>query len=110
MKAVYINEHGGTSVLAYGDRPEPEIEPGEVMLKVRGSALNRLDIGMREGRSYRGPLPRIMGCDVAGEVVQISPDADTKLKPTRDGVVAVEQRTLEHEDGDAHDEQRRRVP
>ena len=60
MKAVYISEHGGTSVLAYGDRPEPEIEPGEVMLKVRGSALNRLDIGMREGRSYRGPLPRIM--------------------------------------------------
>ena len=79
MKAVYISEHGGTDVLTHGDRPEPEIAPGEVMLRVRGSALNRLDIGMRAGRGYRGPLPRIMGCDVAGEIVQISPDADTAL-------------------------------
>ncbi len=79
MKAVYISEYGGTDVLTCGDRPEPEIAPGEVMLRVRGSALNRLDIGMRSGRGYQGPLPRIMGCDVAGEVVQISPDADTNL-------------------------------
>ncbi len=79
MKAVYINEHGGLDALTYGDRPEPEVEPGEVMLRVRGSALNRLDIGLRAGRNYRGPLPRIMGCDIAGEVVSISPAANTDL-------------------------------
>ena len=80
MKAVYISEHGGPEALVYGDRPEPEVEPGQVMLRVGGSALNRLDIGLREGRNYQGSMPRIMGCDVAGEVVQISPDADTGLK------------------------------
>ncbi len=80
MKAVYINQHGGPEALTYGDRPEPEIGPGEVMLKVGASALNRLDIGMRAGRGYQGPLPRIMGCDVAGEIVQISLNARTSLK------------------------------
>ena len=80
MKAVYISEFGGPEVLSYGDRPEPEVAPGEIMLNVRGSALNRLDIGLRTGRSYQGPLPRIMGCDVAGEIAQISPQAHTDLK------------------------------
>ena len=80
MKAVYISEFGSPEVLTHGDRPEPEVAPGEIMLKVRGSALNRLDIGMRAGRSYQGPLPRILGCDVAGEIAQISPQANTDLK------------------------------
>ena len=80
MKAVYISEFGSPEVLTYGDRPEPEVAPGEIMLKVRGSALNRLDIGLRAGRSYQGPMPRIMGCDVAGEIAQISPQANTDLQ------------------------------
>jgi NADPH:quinone reductase-like Zn-dependent oxidoreductase len=80
MKAVFIKEHGGLEALTFGDRPEPEVGPGEVMLRVGASALNRLDMGLRAGRSYRGPLPRIMGCDIAGEIVQISPEARTDVK------------------------------
>ena len=80
MKAVFINEHGGTDKLVCGDRPEPEVGPGEVMLRVRASALNHLDLNLREGRTYRGPLPRILGCDIAGEVAAISPAANTSLK------------------------------
>ena len=80
MKAVFINEHGGTDKLVYGDRPDPEVGPGEVMLRVGASALNHLDLNLREGRTYNGPLPRIMGCDIAGEVVAISPVALTTLQ------------------------------
>ena len=80
MKAVFINDHGGTDKLVYGDRPDPEVGPGEVMLSVRASALNHLDLNLREGRTYNGPLPRIMGCDIAGEVVAISPAASTSLR------------------------------
>ncbi len=80
MKAVFINEHGGTDRLVYGDRPDPEVGPGEIMLKVGASALNHLDLNLREGRTYNGPLPRIMGCDIAGEVVAISPTASTSLE------------------------------
>ena len=65
--------------MVYGDLPDPEVAPGEVMLRVHGSALNRADMGMRSrGRSGQGP--RIMGMDVAGEVVSISPDANTTLR------------------------------
>lgn len=80
MKAVYINEHGGTDKLVYGEVPEPEVGPGEILLRIGASALNHLDLNLREGRTYNGPLPRIMGCDIAGEVVGVSPAASTNLQ------------------------------
>ena len=80
MKAVYLQEPGGPEALVYGDLPEPEVAPGEVMLRVHGSALNRADMGMRN-RGRNGQTPRIMGMDVAGEVVSVSPDANTNLRP-----------------------------
>jgi NADPH:quinone reductase-like Zn-dependent oxidoreductase len=80
MKAIFINQTGGPEKLTYADRPEPEVEPGQVMLRVRASALNHLDLNLRAGRTYRGPFPRIMGCDMAGEIVAISPTTQTDLK------------------------------
>ena len=79
MKAVYLQEPGGPEALVYGDRPQPEVAPGEVMLRVHGSALNRADMGLRN-RGRSGQTPRILGMDVAGEVVAISPDANTNLR------------------------------
>ena len=80
MKAVFIEQHGGPQALTYGDRPNPEVAPGEVMLRVRASALNHLDLNLRAGLTHMGSLPRIMGCDIAGEVAAISPDAKTDLQ------------------------------
>ena len=80
MKAVFINQHGGPEQLIYGDRPEPELGPGEVMLRVRASALNHLDIYVRTGRIHPKTLPRILGCDIAGEIVAIDSEAQTNLK------------------------------
>ena len=77
MKAVYITEHGGADKLVYGDRPEREIAPGEVMLRVRASALNHLDLNLREGKSYNGSLPRTLGCDIA--FLAANPDHRQKL-------------------------------
>ena len=50
------------------------------MLRVHASAQNHLDLNLREGRTYRGSLLRIMGCDIAGEIAAISPDAKTDLQ------------------------------
>ena len=80
MKAVYIYQHGGPEVLTYGDRPEPEVSPGEIMLRVGGSALNHTDLNFRAGSSCNGDLPRILGRDVSGEIINISPTANTTLK------------------------------
>ncbi len=73
MRAVYIEAHGGPEVLIYGERPEPKIEPHEVKVQVRATALNRLDLYTREGgRGLRRefPPPLILGGDCAGDVVE----------------------------------------
>ena len=74
MKAVYIEAHGGPEVLTYGDRPEPQAQAGEVKIRVKATALNRLDLYTRDGgrgleREF--PPPLILGGDCAGEVVEI---------------------------------------
>jgi NADPH:quinone reductase-like Zn-dependent oxidoreductase len=70
MKAVRFHQHGGPEVLCYEDAPDPELAPGEVLVRVRACALNHLDIWGRRGlRHIPIPLPHITGSDVAGEVV-----------------------------------------
>ena len=84
MKAVYIQEHGGPEALIYGQRPEPAIaSPHEVKVRVHACAVNRLDIYTRSGaRGTRrsSPEPLILGCDAAGEVVEVG-DEVRLLKP-----------------------------
>lgn len=77
MKAVYITEHGGTEALRYGDLPEPEVGPNDVKVRVRASALNRLDVytraGVRGTRRRNFDAPHILGGDAAGEIIEIGP-------------------------------------
>ena len=70
MKAVRFHEHGGPEVLRYEDAPEPELFPGDVLVRVRACALNHLDVWERRGlEGVTIPMPHISGSDVAGEVV-----------------------------------------
>jgi NADPH:quinone reductase-like Zn-dependent oxidoreductase len=71
MKAVYIAEPGGPEKLIFGDRPDPQAGPGEVIVRVRATALNHADLALRAGRSSTGGLPRILGLDMAGEVASL---------------------------------------
>jgi NADPH:quinone reductase-like Zn-dependent oxidoreductase len=71
MKAVFFEKHGGNDVLQYGDRPDPEPRPGEVRIALRASALNHLDIFVRDGIPGV-PLPQIPGGDGAGVVDRLS--------------------------------------
>ena len=65
MKAVRIHEDGGPEVLRYEDAPDPEPAAGEVLVELRASALNHLDIWVRKGLPSV-PKPRILGADGAG--------------------------------------------
>jgi NADPH:quinone reductase-like Zn-dependent oxidoreductase len=70
MKAVRFHSHGGVDVLRYEDAPDPELAPGEVLVRVRACALNHLDLWERRGLPHVPiPLPHISGSDIAGEVV-----------------------------------------
>jgi NADPH:quinone reductase-like Zn-dependent oxidoreductase len=70
MKAVRFHSHGGVDVLRYEDAPDPDLAPGEVLVRVRACALNHLDLWERRGLPHVPiPLPHVSGSDVAGEVV-----------------------------------------
>jgi len=69
MKALCFYEHGELDVLAYEDVPRPSPGAGEVLVRVRATALNHLDVFVRRG--WPGldlELPHWGGSDVAGEV------------------------------------------
>jgi NADPH:quinone reductase-like Zn-dependent oxidoreductase len=72
MKAIRFHEHGGPEVLRYEEAPDPTPRPSEVLLRVKAVALNHLDIWLRKGLpGMKVPLPKIGGCDIAGEVVSL---------------------------------------
>jgi NADPH:quinone reductase-like Zn-dependent oxidoreductase len=77
MKAVRFHEHGGREVLRLEDVPTPEPGEGEVLVRIRSSALNHFDIDLRENISrWPLPLPHILGVEFAGDVAALGPGVD----------------------------------
>jgi NADPH:quinone reductase-like Zn-dependent oxidoreductase len=70
MKAVYIHQHGPIEDLTVIDRPEPQVNPGEVLVHVEAAGINPSDIASAEGRFPSAVLPRILGRDFAGRIVR----------------------------------------
>jgi NADPH:quinone reductase-like Zn-dependent oxidoreductase len=67
VQAVRIHEDGGPDVLVLEEVPDPSPAPGEVLIRLRTSALNHLDVWIRKGLPSV-PKPRILGADGAGVV------------------------------------------
>ena len=78
MKAIVLYEHGGQDQLIYEtDYRDPEIGPGDVLVRVKASSLNYHDVFTRRGMpGIKLGLPVIPGLDVAGEVAEIGPEVD----------------------------------
>ncbi|MFL5916136.1 MAG: zinc-binding dehydrogenase [Gaiellaceae bacterium] len=75
MRAVRIHEDGGPEVLVLEEAPDPVAGPGEVLVRLRASALNHLDIWIRKGLPSV-PKPRILGADGAGVVDAVGEGVD----------------------------------
>ncbi len=78
MKAIQIREDDDrTLVWEDVDRPTPG--PGEVLMKVAASAVNRADLVQRSG-SYDPPegASQILGLEAAGEVVEVGEGVSPK--------------------------------
>lgn len=74
MKAVLFHTHGGPEVLEYTDYPVSEPAPGEVRVRLKAAALNRLDLWVRAGwPGIKLEYPHICGADGAGEVAAVGP-------------------------------------
>src|SRR4051812_28101883 len=67
VQAVRIHEDGGPDVLVLEEVPDPSPGPGEVLIRLRASALNHLDVWIRKGLPSV-PKPRILGADGSGVV------------------------------------------
>jgi NADPH:quinone reductase and related Zn-dependent oxidoreductases len=70
VRAVRIHEDGGPEVLVLEEAPDPEPGAGEVLVRLRASALNHLDVWIRKGMPSV-PKPRILGADGAGVVEEL---------------------------------------
>ncbi len=74
MKAAIFYEFGPPEVLKYEDVPDPVPGPGQVVVKVHATTVNRvLNCGVRAGKQMqRKPiLPLVLGVDPSGEVVKL---------------------------------------
>jgi NADPH:quinone reductase len=70
MKALQIDRHGPHTDLRLCDVPARPLQPGEVRVEVHAAAVNPSDVGSAEGRFAYALLPRILGRDFAGRVVE----------------------------------------
>ena len=72
MRAYEIVSDGGVDALALNSRPTPEPGPGEILLRMRASAINYRDLSTIEEPIARGIVyPRIPNSDGAGEVIAV---------------------------------------
>jgi len=73
MRAVVHTSHGGPEVLETVELADPEPGPNDVVVAVRATGVNRLDVLQRRGpgvvRGFR--LPHVAGMDIAGDVVAV---------------------------------------
>lgn len=81
MKAAYINQTGPPENIVYGDLPDPVPSGSQVLVRVKAVSVNPVDTYVRAGMiAFDLPKPFVVGCDLAGVVEAVGPQA-TRLKP-----------------------------
>ena len=72
MKAIVCSEPGGPEVLTWTEVPDPEPGPGEVLVDVVATAVNRADLMQRRG--FYAPPPgttEVPGLECSGRVARL---------------------------------------
>src|SRR5262245_25006562 len=77
MRAVVASEPGGPEVLTVAELPDPEPGPGEVLLDVAATAINRADLLQRKGVYAPPPgASDILGLECSGTVAALGEGVD----------------------------------
>lgn len=77
MKAVLLQTYGDVDQFQVQDVPTPGAGPGEVLVKLKASAVNAIDPALRQGFMAKFvplELPAILGIDGAGTVAAVGQD------------------------------------
>ena len=76
MKAAYIERTGPPDAILYGDLPDPVPQGSQVLVRVKAVSVNPIDTYIRSGAiDARLPMPYVIGCDLAGVVEAVGPEA-----------------------------------
>jgi NADPH2:quinone reductase len=76
MKAAYIKQTGAPENIIIGELPTPEPTGSQVLVRIKAAALNPVDTYIRAGTIPMNiPLPFVVGCDLAGVVEKVGPNA-----------------------------------
>lgn len=77
MRAVIADQPGGPEALRLVDLPDPEPGPGEVLLRIHASALNRADVLQRMGLYPPPPgASEVLGMECSGVVERVGEGVD----------------------------------
>jgi NADPH2:quinone reductase len=76
MRAVVIEQLGGPEVLKEARLPDPEPQPGQVVVRVAAAGVNFMDIYQRQGVGGYRPkqFPVVPGGEGAGTITAVGPD------------------------------------
>ena len=75
MRAVTVSEPGGPEVLTLAELPDPEPGPGELVIDVAATAVNRADLLQRQGLYPPPPgASGIIGLECSGTVAAVGPE------------------------------------
>ena len=76
MKAALITNTGTPDVIQWADLPAPVAGPGQVLVRTEAVSVNPIDTYIRAG-IVKMPIPNpyVIGCDIAGVVEAVGPDA-----------------------------------
>src|SRR5512134_2133155 len=81
MKALLSKAPGGPETLQLTELPDPVAGPGELLVRVRATAINYPDVLIIEDRyQFKPPRPFAPGGEVAGVVEAVGPGV-TQFKP-----------------------------
>jgi putative PIG3 family NAD(P)H quinone oxidoreductase len=75
VKAIVVREPGGPETLEYADLPDPEVGPGDVLIDVAATAVNRADLLQRQGHYDPPPgASSVIGLECSGTVAALGKD------------------------------------
>jgi putative PIG3 family NAD(P)H quinone oxidoreductase len=72
MYAITVREPGGPDVLEWTEVPDPDAGPGEVVIDIVASAVNRADLMQRQGHYPPPPgAPDVIGLECSGRIAAL---------------------------------------
>lgn len=71
MKAMRAHQFGGPEQLRFEEAPDPQVQAGQVQIRIRAAGINPADLVRLSGRLQPLSLPYIPGTDVCGEVESV---------------------------------------